>query len=108
MAVSIASAYARQFDELLAAYSTEVEKAITVAGVDFPCIAPPVERMKSLTQGPYDADRTVTFQVKKSDFQSSGLKERDPFTFDTVKFEVKTIRTDPLKAHVEIFAKLRQ
>ncbi len=104
MSLSTAAA----FDRLVDAVIDFVGDTMNVNGVDFDCFLPPLEKQKLIKRGPYDADRTTTFQMRRTDFEASKLKELSTFLYQGDTMEIKTIKTDSVDSGVQLIVKLRQ
>ena len=52
-------------------------------GVEYPCIAPPIELFKQLTKSTYDDKATFTFQMLEATRATAGIGLRDTLFFDS-------------------------
>lgn len=106
--LSFATARAREFTALLVQYGV----TISVAGVSYTAIAPPMDVIKTITPGPFNASRTFAFQMKRADFilafKTPAEANLSPFLVGGYTFEVKSVNDDPVEPSVELRASLRQ
>lgn len=81
---------------------------LSIAGVEYECISPPREVMKTMTQGPFDVTHTARFQMRKADYLASKLGLRQPFESQGVKFELKNYQSDANDTMVTLVASVLQ
>ncbi len=89
-------------------------------GVEYECIAPPLDIFKTINPQNYDAKVTFTFQMRKTDRTAAGIILNSIIGFDTefaavfnedatrLNFEVKHFNPDNNDALVNIVCTLKQ
>ena len=104
MPLDVLASKTRAFEDQLRLWGTRLE----YNGVPYPCIAPPIERMKKMAATGYDGDVTATFTMRSADFKTAGITTRAPFKSRGDTFELHSDLMDDTEPTVELRAFLRQ
>jgi len=86
---------------------------ITFNGVTYPCIAPPLELVKRMTDNPYEAGATAQFDMRESDRATAKINTRDFVTYThpalgTLSFQVYAINPDKNISLTQLRCNLKQ
>ncbi len=112
----IERAQSRMSEALLVAFPD----SLWFNGVEWDCIAPPLDIFKTINPQNYDAKVTFTFQMRKTDRAAAGIVLNSPIGFDTeyaavftpdatrLTFEVKHFNPDKNDTLVNIVCTLKQ
>lgn len=82
-------------------------------GVAYPCIAPPLELVKRMTENPYEAGATAQFDMRESDRANAGIENRSFLTYThpnlgELNFQVYAISPDKNISLTQLRCNLKQ
>jgi len=106
MALDFKAASLRAFNAMLD--SSMYGDTLTFNGKSYPCIAPPIELIKRMTNASYDEQMPATFQILETDFTASKITTRSVIAHDERAFEVFAISRDNRDGSVELRTYIKQ
>lgn len=71
-------------------------------GKPFDCIAPPAEQINQMMQTGYEMNVPLSFSMRQSDFNSSGIGLRSFIQYSLLTFEVYALDIDPVDPIVDL------
>lgn len=104
MALDFAAAMETVNEKLLLVFPD----SLTCNGVDYPCISPPKEQMKTMTLGPYEGASTAQFQMREEDRETAGITTGSRFTSNDIEWQVYAILGDPNDSLVHLRCHFKQ
>lgn len=102
------ASWAEAMSTLNLALLAEFPDTLIFKSASYNCIAPPIERLKKMTQGPYDANATASFQMLESDRATAGIEPRSTIISNGLTFEVYSIESDANDSTVRLRCNLKQ